>query len=353
MACIAYLNKFSAPNALEIFSAHGGHEIVRVDSDASLEQSFDIVSRAHAYQCVGARDEVPESLRVSREFLSRAPNLLVASASGSGVDVFDLEACTAAGVLVVNQAGANAQSVAEHALSMIISLYRYIGKSDLALRKGWSGSRWDFMGTDLAGKKIGIVGIGNIGTRLAQICKNGFDCEVFATDPYLNEEEIARRGAKSVSFEQLLRQSDVISVHTPLTDLTRKLFNADAFSQMKEGAVFINAARGSIHSEEALADALDAGHLAGAGLDVWDVEPPPASHRLLEGLNVVATPHIAGCTSHSLENMAECAATQLITIFSGQPAPRPVNPEVLPRFRERYLGFFGGDGLDELPTPKL
>ncbi|MGA0342935.1 MAG: NAD(P)-dependent oxidoreductase [Arenicellales bacterium] len=340
MAQIAYLNSFPAPNALEILAEHPQHNVIRVDGKAPLDECFDILRTANAYQCVGARDEVPVGLRVDETFLNRTPELLVVSASGSGVDVFDLEACTRAGVLAVNQAGANAQSVAEQALAMMISLYRFVSTADRMLRAGWSGSRWDFMGADLAGKTIGILGIGNIGTRLAQICKNGFGCRVLATDPFVTPEDIQRRGAEPVSFDTLLEQSDAISVHTPLTELTRDVFNAQAFAKMKSGAIFVNAARGSIHNENALADAMDAHHIAGAGLDVWDVEPPPPAHRLLQMPNVIATPHIAGYTRDSLENMAEHAATQLLTIFDGQRPPRPVNPAVLPVFRERYVARF-------------
>jgi len=122
---------------------------------------------------------------------------------------------------------------------------------------------------------------------------------------------------------------------------TRNLFDSDAFTHMKKGAIFVNTARGSIHDEEALADALASGHLGGAGLDVWDSEPPPKEHRLLDLPNVVATPHIAGYTSDSLANMAEYGATQLLQIFAGESPPRPVNPEVLPRFQTRFAQILG------------
>lgn len=341
MAQIAYLNSFPAPNALEILAEHPQHNVIRVDGKAPLDECFDILRTANAYQCVGARDEVPVELRVDEAFLNRTPELLVVSASGSGVDVFDLEACTRAGVLAVNQAGANAQSVAEHAIAMMITLYRFIASADRMLRAGWHGSRWDFMGMDLAGKTVGILGIGNIGTRLAQICRHGFGCTVLATDPFVDADEVKKRGAEPVSFDTLLQASDAISVHTPLTDLTRDVFNAGAFSKMKPGSIFINAARGSIHNEDALADAMDRKHIAGAGLDVWDVEPPASTHRLLKMPNVIATPHIAGYTTDSLENMAEHAATQLLTIFEGNRPPRPVNPAALPAFRQRYAARFG------------
>lgn len=342
MARITYLNSFPAPNALDILERHGGHEIIRIDGQDPIEQSFETLARAHAYQCVGARDEVPPLLRVDTDFLDKAPELLVASASGSGVDVFDLSACTKAGVLAVNQAGSNAQSVAEHAVNMMITVQRHIGAADRALRGGWAGSRLEFMGSDLSGKTLGIVGIGNIGTRLARICGTGFSCKVLAYDPYLTAQEISQRVAQAVGFDELLQNADIVSVHTPLTTQTRNLFDSDAFTHMKKGAIFVNTARGSIHDEEALADALASGHLGGAGLDVWDSEPPAKEHRLLHLPNVIATPHIAGCTSDSLANMAEYAATQLLQIFAGEPPSRPVNPEVLPQFKQRFAQILGG-----------
>jgi D-3-phosphoglycerate dehydrogenase len=341
MARITYLNSFPAPNALNILERHGGHEVIRIDGEDPIEHSFETLARAHAYQCVGARDEVPPLLRVDTNFLNKAPELLVVSASGSGVDVFDLAACTKAGVLAVNQAGSNAQSVAEHAVSMIIGVQRHIGVADRALRGGWVGSRLEFMGSDLCGKTLGIVGIGNIGTRLARICGAGFSCKVLAYDPYLTAQEISQRAAQSVGFDELLQKADIVSVHTPLTTQTRNLFDSDAFTNMKKGAIFVNAARGSIHDEDALADALVSGHLGGAGLDVWDSEPPAKEHRLLHLPNVIATPHIAGYTSDSLANMAEYTATQLLQIFAGEPPPRPVNPEVLPRFQRRFAEILG------------
>ena len=158
---------------------------------------------------------------------------------------------------------------------------------------------------------------------------------------FLEETEIEQRGAQRVTFDELLQRADIISVHTPLTSDTRGLFGADAFARMKAGAVFINTARGSIHDEAALADALACDHLGGAGLDVWDVEPPQPDHRLMQMENVIATPHVAGCTSDSLHNMAEHAATQLLDIFSGKPPARPVNPEVLPKFKKRYVQILG------------
>ncbi len=335
MAVISYLNSFPAPNALDILAEHPQHEVVRIDGTRSLDDCFKDLQRAHAYQCVGARDEVPPGLLVDSEFIRKAPELLVCSASGSGVDVFDIDACTNAGVLVVNQAGANAESVAEHALAMMITLQKKMQHADRLLRKGYDGPRSEFFGYDLLDRTVGIVGFGNIGKRLAEILTAAFRCKILVHDPYLDAETVKAHGGEKVSFEELLGASDIVSVHTPLTAETKLMFDADAFSAMKSGAFFVITARGGIHDEQALAQALDCGHLAGAGLDVWEIEPPAATHPLLQLDNVVSSPHVAGGTFDSLSNMARFAATQLLDIFDGKPPARPINPQVLPRFSER------------------
>lgn len=341
MAVISYLNSFSASNALEILATRPEHEIVRIAGDASAEVNRDILARVHAYQCVGARDEVPDGLRVDASFLAAAPRLLVVSASGSGVDVFDLDACTRAGVLAVNQAGSNAESVAEHAIAMMIALLKNMPEADRCLRRGWRGSRLDFMGRDLFGRTLGIVGLGNVGRRVAEICTLAFKCEVLAYDPHLSQSEVAARHAVQVDFATLLARADIVSVHTPLAAETSGLFDSHAYAAMQPGALFISTARGSIHDESALAAALQSGQIGGAGLDVWANEPPPAAHPLLQFANVVATPHVAGCTADSMANMASYAAHQLLELFDGKPPRRVVNPTALPRYYERYEAEFG------------
>jgi len=302
MAVISYLNSFPATNALDILAEHPQHEVIRIDGTASLDDCFNDLQRAHAYQCVGARDEVPAGLLVDQAFIARAPELLVCSASGSGVDVFDIDACTEAGVLVVNQAGANAESVAEHALGMMIALQKKIQHADRLLRKGYTGPRSEFFGFDVFERTVGIVGFGNIGKRLGEILTTAFRCKLLIYDPYVEANEIEQRGGRKVSFGELLAGSDIISVHTPLTDETAMMFNADAFAAMKRGAYFVITARGGIHDEYALAEALKSGHIAGAGLDVWEIEPPAPTHPLVQLDNVVSS---------------------------------PINPQVLPRFNER------------------
>lgn len=341
MAVIAYLDSFPAPNGVDILLAHGQHELRHIDGTAPLEDARIALANAHGYQCVGARDLVPSGLLVDAAFLQAAPEMLVVSSSGSGTDVFDRAACTEAGVLIVNQAGANASAVAETAIMMMIAVGKNMPRADHLLRRGWSDTRNSLFGHDLSGRTVGIIGLGNIGTHVARIAGAGFGCRVLAYDPYVEAAEIAARGAQPTGLNDLLSQSDYVSVHTPLTPETRYLLNADAFASMKPGAVFINCARGFIHDEAALAEALASGHLAGAGLDVWEIEPPTADHPLLAFDNVLAAPHIAGGTFSATAQMAEYAATQFIDIFDGRPPPRPINPEVLPRFQDRFCEILG------------
>lgn len=341
MPKLVYLDAFPADNALDILAPEGWIDLVRVSSDGPLAQTFETLRTAHAWQCVPARDEVPAPLLIQPDFLEQTPNLLVVSSGGAGYDTFDIDACTKAGVLVVNQAGGNAEAVAEHALGMILTLMKRIPEADRALRRGWRGPRITFRGRDLLGKTVGIIGLGHIGRRLAWLCRHAFRCEVLAYDPYITDAEFAERDARPASLKEVLSNSDVISVHTPLTEETRKMIGGDVYGQMKPGAIFVQTARGSIHDEQALLDALTSGHLAGAGLDVWEEEPPTPDHPLLALDNVLSSPHTAGVSKDSRERMAEFAATQLIALLRGEEPLRPVNPEVLPRYRERFKALLG------------
>jgi D-3-phosphoglycerate dehydrogenase len=165
--------------------------------------------------------------------------------------------------------------------------------------------------------------------------------EVLATDPFLSPEEIHRRGAEAVSFDDLLTRSDFVSLHCPRDASTMRMMNTDAFARMKEGSIFITTARGGIHDEVALTQALQAGHLAGAGIDVWDQEPPPLNHPLLAMDNVFATYHVAGVTHEGRRNMASISADQIVDLLSGGRPARFINPEVWPELqkrRDRILG---------------
>jgi D-3-phosphoglycerate dehydrogenase / 2-oxoglutarate reductase len=197
------------------------------------------------------------------------------------------------------------------------------------------------MGTEAQGKTIGIVGIGHVGRRIAELCKGLFAMKVLAHDPYLSSAEIAARGADKVELDELLRRSDYVSISCPLTKDNRGMIGAREFAAMQPHAYFITTARGFIHDEGALFEALRDKRIAGAGLDVWAKEPPPPDHPLLQFDNVLASPHTAGVTREARANMGRIAAEQILGALDGKRPPRIINPEVWPRYAERFQRAFG------------
>ncbi|WP_343737304.1 NAD(P)-dependent oxidoreductase [Achromobacter sp.] len=289
---------------------------------------------AHAYHVSAAKDEVPARWQVSADLLAQCPQLLCVSSGGAGYDTVDVAACTRAGVAVVNQAGANAASVAEMTFALLLSLVKRLGESEAALRAGTAVSREALMGHEIEGRIIGIVGIGEIGRRVARIA-TGFGLKVIAYDPLLTDAQIAERGAAPVSFDALLEQADIVSLHCPLNAVTRGMVDAAALRRMKRGALFVSTARGGIHDEDALLAALESGHIAGAGLDVWQVEPPPPRSGLLQRPDVAAAFHTGGVTHEGRRKVAQGSATQILDMLAGRKPARLLNPEVWPRFLAR------------------
>ncbi|MGO2148575.1 hydroxyacid dehydrogenase [Halomonas sp.] len=330
------------PIMKEIFEANPEYRLTTLAADAGADDatSTAVLREAHAYQISSAKDETPLHWHAHAELLAKTPNLLCVSTSGAGYDTVDVDACTNAGVLVMNQSGANAVSVAEHTIGLMISISKRLGESDRRLRSETGFSRESLMGNELCGKTLGLVGIGHIGRRVAKLAR-ALDMRILAVDPELDAPTIAERGAKKVDLEVLLAESDVVSLHCPRDESTEQMFNAAIFQAMKPGAIFITTARGGIHSEPALQEALETGHLAGAGLDVWDVEPPPLDHPLLAMPNVVATYHTAGVTHEARRNIASWAAEQVIHTLDGHMPTRLVNPEALPKYILRYEKVFG------------
>jgi D-3-phosphoglycerate dehydrogenase / 2-oxoglutarate reductase len=269
------------------------------------------------------------------------PNLLVVSTSGAGFDTVNVQDCADAGVLVVNQSGGNAEAVAAHVVAMMLTLSKQIIQTNHALRRGTMHDRSAFTGNDVQGRTIGIVGLGNVGRRVAELCRGLFGMQVIACDPYLDDATVAERGAVKVALEELLRRADFVSINCPLDDSTRGMIGAKEFALMQPHAYFITTARGSIHDERALAEALRAKRIAGAGVDVWDKEPPPSDHPLLQFDNVIASPHTAGVTHQARANMGRIAAEQLIMTLDGKRPPRIVNPQVWPVYAKRFEQTFG------------
>jgi D-3-phosphoglycerate dehydrogenase / 2-oxoglutarate reductase len=325
----------------EILKRRPDVRLDRLENESPDEVAAPILSAAHAYQIGAARDELAKHFHVHEDLLRRAPNLLVVSSNGAGFDPVDVDACTAAGVLVVNQSGGNANSVAEHALGMLLTLSKRIPEADRVLRRERDVNRNALIGNEAQGKTIGIVGLGNVGRRIAELCEGLLHMNVIAYDPYLTAEEMAARGGAKVELDDLLRRSDFVSISCPLTKESRGMIGAREFSLMQPHAFFITTARGFIHDEAALEDALRDRRIAGAGLDVWAKEPPPPDHPLLQFDNVLASPHTAGVTREARMNMGKIAAEQLLDALDGKRPPRIINPEVWPAYARRFERTFG------------
>ena len=325
----------------DILRARPDVRLDRLENESPDEISAPILSAAHAYQVGAARDELARHFHVDQDLLRRAPNLLIVSSNGAGYDPVDVEACSEAGVLVVNQSGGNAHSVAEHALGMLLTLSKRILEADRAMRREANVSRNALIGTEAHGKTIGIVGLGNVGRRIAALCEGLLGMKVLAYDPYLTAGEMTARGGEKVELDELLSRSDYVSVSCPLTRESRGMIGAREFALMQPHAYFITTARGFIHDEAALLEALRNRLIAGAGLDVWAKEPPPPDHPLLKFDNVLASPHTAGVTREARANMGRIAAEQILDALDGLRPPRIINPEVWPRYVRRFERSFG------------
>jgi D-3-phosphoglycerate dehydrogenase / 2-oxoglutarate reductase len=322
----------------------GQRDDVRLDKlehESPAEVATPVLSAAHAYQTSSTRQELARPYHTSAEFLKKTPNLLLVSTNGAGYDTVDVEACTARGVLVVNQSGGNAESVAEHVLGMLLLLVKRVVECDRALRAGTLSGRGAFTGHEAFGKTIGIVGLGNVGRRVAELAGGLFRMQVLAYDPYLSAEDMRARGAAKVELDDLLRRADFVSINCPLTDETRKMIGAREYALMKPTAYFITTARGFIHDEAALERALRDNKLAGAGLDVWEKEPPPADHPLMTFDNVILSAHTAGVTREARIRMGQFAAEQVLAALDGKPVTRIINPQVWPDYAKRFERTFG------------
>jgi D-3-phosphoglycerate dehydrogenase len=339
---LAYFGEFFDPVAERTLAARAEIELVRLQYDRPEAETWAEMSRVHGYQ-IKPRGELREPWFGDAALLQRCPTLLAICSSGAGYDMVDVDACTAAGVIVCNQSGFNKEAVAEHALGLMLALSKKIALADKALRReGGVQDRFRFTGNDIRGKTVGVVGIGQIGTRTAELCRVLFGMTVLAYDPYLTSEQIRERGATKVELSELLRRSDFVTLHCPRTRETMGMIGRAELALMKPTAFFISTARGGIHREDDLAEALRERRIAGAGLDVFLEEPPRPGHPLLTFDTVIATPHTAGVTEEALYDTAVATAEQWIAIFAGARPPRLVNPEVWVLYAERFerlLGF--------------
>src|SRR5712691_5012866 len=243
---------------------------------------------------------VRSATKVTADLLDKGRKLRAVGRAGVGVDNIDLEAATKGGVLVMSTPGGNAISVAEHTFALLLALARQVPRLDKAIHEG----RWEkssAAGTEVRGKTLGVIGLGRIGSEVATRAE-AFDMRVLGYDPYISEAAAREVQVELVPLERLLAESDFVSLHTALSPATQNLINANTLAQMKTGARLINAARGELIDEAALAEALKSGKLAGAALDVF-VEEPPKNSPLTGLLNVIATPHVAGSTAEAQEEV--------------------------------------------------
>lgn len=269
---------------------------------------------------------VRSATKMDAEAIAAAPNLKVIARAGVGLDNVDIPAATAAGVLVVNAPTSNIVSAAELAVSLLLAVARNVVPANLALKNGqWKRSQ--FGGVELQGKTVGIIGMGKIGMLVAQRLA-GFDMKFVAYDPYVKSAPSGGPEIKMVSLDELLGASDFVTIHIPKTAETKGLIDFAALAKMKPTTFVINAARGGVLDETALFDALTAGTIAGAGLDVYATEPCTDS-PLFALDNVVATPHLGASTEEAQEKAGVAVAESVVAAFAGTEVPGAVNAELI------------------------
>ncbi len=265
--------------------------------------------------------------KVTRRMMASAPKLKVIGRHGVGVENIDLEAATEKGIWVVNTPDANDISVAEHFFGLAIILSKMLKKADIALREGRWGARYEYIGNELHGKTLGILGFGRIGRAVGRIGHKGFDMKVLYYDALRYEETEKELKAMKVSLEEVLSESDYISINLPMLPETKGLLGEREFGLMKPSAFIINLARGPIWDEKALHKVLKEKKIAGAGSDVYEVEPAAKGHPLFDLENFVGTPHMAAHTEEALRRMS-LVAEDVIRVLEGKAPVHPVNPVV-------------------------
>jgi D-3-phosphoglycerate dehydrogenase len=288
-----------SPAAIDIFKQRG------VDADVKTG-----LSKEDLLKIIGDYDglAVRSATKADKDVIAAASNLKVIGRAGIGVDNVDIPSATAAGVVVMNTPFGNSITTAEHAIAMMFALARQLPAADVSTQAGkWEKNR--FMGVELYGKTLGLIGAGNIGSIVADRAL-GLKMKVAAYDPFLSPERAVEIGVEKVELAELLARADVITLHTPLTDKTRNILSAENLAKTKKGVLIINCARGGLVDEKALRKLLDDGHVGGAGFDVF-IEEPAKENVLFGAENFVATPHLGASTNEAQENVALQVAEQM------------------------------------------
>lgn len=293
-----------SPVAKKILEAAGEIEVF-VDNDKRTADPQVLAGLISEYDALAIRS----GTRVTREVLAQASRLKVIGRAGIGVDNIDTKEATRKGIVVMNAPGGNTVTTAEHAISMLLSLSRNIPQATASLRAG----KWEkkqLIGTEITGKTLGIVGLGQIGRIVAQRAQ-GLKMKVIAADPFVSQEAAAALNVQLVQLDELYRRADFISLHVPRMKETVNMINRDSLAQMKTGVRLINCSRGEVVHLEELCTAIDAGRVAGAALDVFPQEPPPADWPILQHPKVISTPHLGASTGEAQEKVATMIANQI------------------------------------------
>ncbi len=291
-----------SPEGVEILHKEG------IVTDVHTTMSRDeLISCIHEYEGLIVRS----ATKVDADVIEAGKRLRVIGRAGTGLDNIDLSAASKRGIVVMNTPGANTITTAEHALSMMLALSRNIPQANASMKQ----HKWErkkFEGVELSGKTLGIIGMGRVGSEVAKRAMKGFNMRVIAYDPYISTELAAKMEIELVELDRLFRESDYISLHAALTPDTRHLLNAKTLAQVKKGVRIINCARGEMIDEQALYEAIQSGHVAGAALDVFEEEPPPPHSPLIALENVICTPHLGASTKEAQINVSIAIAEQFV-----------------------------------------
>jgi D-3-phosphoglycerate dehydrogenase len=282
--------------------------------------------------CGGADILLVNMAKMTAEVMKGLSNVKVVIRHGIGYDNIDLATATEAGIICANQPKASNEDVAEHAITLMFAAFRKIKKQESLMAPSIEAGKWDYAGLGnlyrIAGKTVGIVGCGNIGSHIVKKLF-GFKVRCLVYDPYLSADRAKELGVVLTDMDTLLKESDMVTVHVPVTDETRGMFNKDLFRKMKPTAVFVNTSRGALVNAEDLAAALREGVIAGAGIDVYVKEPPEKDHPLLGMDNAVLTPHYAWSSFEGAREIREMIMDDVRRFLNNQPPLGVVNPKVL------------------------
>jgi D-3-phosphoglycerate dehydrogenase len=305
-----------------------GLDLLGSQVDVELETAYqltdgELIKRVSRCSALVVRSET----QVTAEILEAGEQLQVVGRAGVGVDNIDLECATRRGIAVVNAPTGNTMAAAEHTIAMLLGLARNIPRADALMKRGeWK--RGALMGVEVRGKTLGVIGLGRVGSKVAQRAR-GLEMRVVAFDPYVSHERASILGVELLSFDQVLGQSDFLTLHTPLTGHTRSLIGENELRRIKQGARLVNVARGGLIDEEALLTALESGHIEGVALDVF-VEEPPGLTPLVAHPGVVATPHLGASTIEAQAEVAKEVVEQVLAVLRGHPAQYTVNAPFVP-----------------------